>query len=113
MKFIASDHRNVVYYNTDNGFSKILHKNKGVYYGITWDDNQNLILAIGDFVHLIKLNDSSKQVNGYIEAFGKRSERFLSSPHQILYHEDLLYVVDTGRNRMITLDRDLKIQKIL
>ena len=104
MKLIASDHTKVVYYDTETGDSKVLHSGQGVYYGITWDDLDNLYLAVSNSLKLLHLNDASKQVTGVIEkstSEGKKtSSPFMSSPHQIFWKHGLLYVADTGRNRL-------------
>lgn len=109
MKLLAADHTKVAYVNLDTGYSKVIHRGQGVYYGITWDDQKRLSLAVGNSLHLLSLNDASKQVTGYIQRGKDRSAAVLSSPHQILWKEGLLYVVDTGRNRLTVFDSNFNI----
>lgn len=96
MKLLISTMTNLILWDGQPHYllDGTLEEGKAHYHGITWDDKSLYVSGALDFNYVIYVfNPASFQIIGTIPGQ-------LHEVHQILYANDKLYVVNTGKNRI-------------
>lgn len=104
MRLLISTPNFILGYDVEKDDLRILESGKGEYYGISWSPTgDSLAFACSglDNASLIDLPSYAHSEIGYLTVAGRKSWRFLSAPHQILWvHSDWILATNTGRNAL-------------